>query len=363
MHRLVYLRDAAFAGDWEEIGKLVAGMQSSEIEALVNTPNRRGLTALCFALGGLPSRPTPERMRVINELLGMRTRLSYSTIPDANDPFLHLRSPSTYPLVLATKWNKIEALETLLTHSGVDLDDRLRALGRTSCPPLHTAVYQGNLEAAKLLFRAGAPVCTPVSRGLSAFGLALKEGQPEITRHFLEKGYPKDPTALEDGRSYVALAAMHTKSTGFIPILLGRKCDPCLGINPLVLAARSNNDAGFRALLRDHGIRLKWGHEVLEWISRGYNGGHLLQAVLNSGVDARPVLARYANVSPAEQPICLGILKKKWYVSKPTIIYHAPKSLNCIIGFLTPCMYTGSKRFPNSSAMLPEPAMWKLSRH
>lgn len=249
---------------------------------VVNTPSYKG-AALSHAVDGLPWSPSQERLRIIGVLLNMGANLYQS---NRHNHF------NAYPLVRAVEKRQRKALTIMITHTGLDTDDRVRSLEDA----LRAALYEGDLPAFKQLQEAGAAYKS--SALFSLFGLALSKGKLPIAEYLMEIGYPTNPTALEgfDGNeNYVSLAA----SSGLlkiIPPLLDCGCDPTKGKNPLVawLDRRSTLN---NILLDSRILKGDVGKEALEYVvEHGDQYGRLInmRLLVEAGVDPAPVLGAHA---------------------------------------------------------------------
>lgn len=293
------LYDAADAGDCDQILLLMHGKQPSEVEVLLNSERYLGAPSILGqAVNGLPWKASADRTHIVELLLNMGARLV-----------------SSEPLRTAILNGHRRALTIMLTHPGVDADDLRRALAATENNPLVMAVCMGDLAAVKALVKAGAPVCMPAD-GLSAFGHALYEGKAKIVEFFLDNGQPADPTVLERGYGYLALAARHEKTARFVPRLLALGCDPRVGNNPLIQAIRVSEEA-VNLLLRDTRT-LEIGQHTLRWLAKPSElriahersrAAKFTGLLLRAGVNPMPLLEAQAR---GEVDVSVDCFKELW---------------------------------------------------
>lgn len=150
-----YLMYAAAKGDLAAVELLL------KHGASVNTRNNEGLTALMYAI-------MVERVDVVKLLIAYGANVNTGNI-DVLSPIqvaMHIKNMDIIKILLATSIN--------LNHN------------TSSQPALHRAVIQDNIELVYLLLRNGANMFLLNSAGVSAFGIAICNGNVKLVELFLK---------------------------------------------------------------------------------------------------------------------------------------------------------------------------------
>lgn len=143
------------------VGNLAAVELLLKHGADVNKRNNKGLTALMYAI-------MIERVDVIKLLIAYGANVNIGD-KDGLSPIqvaVHIKNMDIIKILLATSIN--------LNHN------------TSSQPALHRAVMQGNRELVYLLLRNGANMFLLNSAGVSAFGIAICNGNVKLVELFLK---------------------------------------------------------------------------------------------------------------------------------------------------------------------------------
>ena len=151
------------------------------------------------------------------------------------------------PLVAAVRAADTSAVRTLIGQQ-VDVD----APEGDGTTALHWAAYQGDLDIAQLLLRAGANADTPNRYGVTPLALAAGRGNAPIVEALLEAGAEAN-TTLPEGET-VLMAAARSGNVDVLRLLLAHGADVGAregwrGQTALMWAAAENHPAAVHTLI------------------------------------------------------------------------------------------------------------------
>ena len=197
------------------------------------------------------------------------------------------------PLVEAVKAADTAAVRALLEQR---VDVNVAEVDGTTA--LHWAAYQGDLEVAQLLLRAGASADAPNRYAVTPLALACARGNAPIVEALLEAGADAN-TTLPEGET-VLMAAARSGNVDVLRLLLARGADVSAteswrGQTALMWAAAENHPAAVHALL-------ELGARVDERSTAGWTA--LLFAVRAGEAEAvRALLEAGADVNDTVRPL------------------------------------------------------------
>ena len=134
--------------------------------------------------------------------------------------------------------------------------------------PLARAVVLGRAEEVATLLAGGASPNERTARGLTALGLAARNGQVAVVEQLIRAGADPDIRDANENQWTPLLNATHTHQLVSVDALLRLGADPDLGsgLTPLMMAAGSGDDRIVKRLLdggADPYIKMKSGENAL----------------------------------------------------------------------------------------------------